>query len=342
MVIYLSLVFLLAALSFAWSSSLYVAWSIVVLMFLFSAFRHNVGFDYEIYYEWARDGVNPTLEINLEPLSKLMLEMVFYSGEPQYFFMLSSLIVVGLFGYSYIRCSVLPGLSLLAFFCLPLLYLVSFTNIRQSMAMAVVFLSLTVLEKRQKLALVMIIVAGMLHYSAFIMIFFWPFLGRIDRQIATKWYLFLLISAPVITLILQEFVLPNIPIYAHYSQVENQSGLKLVLFYYLLAFIVLWIRYRGVALAHRSLNLFIIGVLIFVVLVPINEVVGRIAYFFMPFGALLLPACIEKIQPVKLARFLFVLGLCCLFYVQLFIASHNPVRDPYLPYQFYPGWFGLL
>jgi hypothetical protein len=328
---------LLPAYFFAYSRA--AAWFMVGFIFLISALRYNVGFDYEVYFDWARLGIDSFSVLSIEPLSKEILDLALYSGEPQLFFVISSLIIVGLFGYSYIRSSQLPALSILAFFCLPLLFLVSLTVIRQSMAAAVVFYALTVHEDRKKSAFVLLLLSGLLHYSAWIMIPIWLLMDYFDRPLRTRWYLAALITAPIFSLVLLELVLPFVPFYFYYIEIEGGSGLKLVVLYYLLAFLVLWFHYRGVALPRRPLNYFMLGVLLFVATVPVNEVLGRIAYFFMPFGALLLPSCIAKIRPLALSRFLVVLLLGCLFLMQLFIASQHSIQDPYQPYLLYPEWF---
>lgn len=338
--VYLTFLSLLVVPAYALAKSRGAAWYMAGLIFLISALRHNVGFDYESYFEWARDGINPYLALTMEPLSKGMLELALYSGEPQSFFVLSSLIIVGLFAYSYIRCSPLPALSLLGFFCLPLLFLVSLAIVRQSMAAAVVFFALTVLEKRAKAALALLLLAGLLHYSAWVVVLVWPLLRWFERPVPTGWYLAALVSAPLMSSVLVGAVMPYLPHYVNYVQLDGDSGLKLILLYYLLAAGVLWLRYRGVALPPRPLNLFMLGVLLFGFAGPVNEVVGRIAYYFLPFAALLVPACIAPIRPVALARLLVVLGLSGLFLVQLLIAAQNPKKDPYQPYRLYPGWFG--
>lgn len=342
MTVYVVLLLMLLVPAYALAHSRAAAWYMVSLIFLISALRYKVGFDYETYFDWARDGINPYLAVTMEPISKGMLDLVLYSGEPQYFFVMSSLIIVGLFGYSYIRSSQLPALSILVFFCMPLLFLVSLAVIRQSMAAAVVFFALTVLDDRKKSALALLLLAGFLHYSAWIMIPVWLLVGRFDRPVATVWYVVALITAPILSLVLPQLVLPHIPLYSHYIETEGDSGFKLIVLYYLLAIVILWFRYRGAALPRRPLNYFMIGVLLFVVTVPVNEVLGRISYYLMPFVALLLPACIAKMRPVALSRFFVVLWLGCMFLVQLFIASQNPAQDPYQPYLLYPGWFGKM
>jgi hypothetical protein len=340
MVIYLIFLIILAVPAFAAAHSKGAAWCMTGLLFLVSALRYNVGFDYETYFEWAKYGINPFLETTMEPLSKQMLGLSLYIGEPQSFFVLSSLIVVGLFAFSYIRCSTLPALSLFAFFCMPLLFLTSLGIVRQSMAAAVVFFALTVLEKRPKSALLLLLSAGLLHYSAWLFVLLWPFLRWFERPLATVWYVVAMAIAPLVSSILKTVISPYLPVYSNYFQNEGDTGLKLLLLYYLLASSILWFRYRGTAISSKHFNLFMLGVVLFGLVAPINEVIGRIAYYFFPFVGLLLPACIALVRPVALARLLAVSGLSCLFLVQLQVASQNPEKDPYQPYRLYPEWFG--
>lgn len=342
MTVYIIFFLMLAVPVLTMTHSRGAAWCMAGLIFLISALRYNVGWDYESYFEWASRGIDPYYELTMEPLSKAMLELALHSGEPQFFFVLSSLVVVGLFAYSYIRCSPQPTLSILGFFCLPLLFLVSLAIVRQSMAAAVVFFALTVLEKRQKSALIFLLLAGLLHYSAWLIILIWPFLQWFNRPVATIWYVLALVCGPLLSPILVGVFEPYVPLYySSYLQNDGVSGLKLILLYNLLAVFALWLRHLGAQIPPRHLNFFILGVVLFGFFGAINEVVGRLAYYLLPFIALLLPACIAPIRPVVLARVLTLLILAGLLFMQLYIAAQNPVKDPYQPYQLYPKWFGL-
>lgn len=337
MAIYLIFLCLLIVPAYALAKSRRAAWYMAGVIFVISAMRYNVGFDYETYFLWASNGIDSYQELTMEPLSKKMLEFALHSREPQLFFVLSSLIVVGLFSYSYIRCSQLPALSLLAFFCMPLLFISSLGIIRQYMAAAVIFFALTVLQNRPKSALAIILLAGLLHYSAWIMILLWPFLRCFERPVATGWFLVALISAPFLSSILVSVISPYLPLYSHYFQSDINSGLKLILFYYVVVVGILWLRYRGAAIPDRPLNLLMLGVVLYGLFGPINQVVGRIAYFFMPFVALLLPNCIALFKPSVFARFLAVFFLAGMLILQLNIAATNPEKDPYQPYRVYQG-----
>ncbi|WP_168426821.1 EpsG family protein [Limnobacter sp. SAORIC-690] len=311
------------------------------LIFLISALRYNVGWDYETYFEWAFNGLNSYMEMSMEPLSKGMLDIALYSGEPQTFFVMSSAVVVGLFSYSYIRCSPLPTLSILGFFCLPLLFLVSLAIVRQSMAAAVVFFALTVLEKRHISALVLLLLAGLLHYSAWIALLFWPFLRWFERPVSTTWYVAAMAIGPMISTILVGIIEPYLLLYSGHLEKDGTSGLQLILLYYLFAFLILYLRHCCATLPTRQLNFFMLGVVMLGTGGVINEVVGRLAYYFLPFAALLLPACIAKIKPHIYVRLLTLSTLGILLIMQIYIAGQNPEKDPYRPYQLYPGWISL-
>lgn len=316
------------------------AWCMAFFIFLISALRYNVGWDYEAYFEWASNGFDPFMEITMEPLSKEMINLALSSGEPQIFFVMSSAVVVGLFAYSYIRCSQLPTVSLLAFFCLPLLFLVSLTIVRQSMAAAVVFFALTVFEKRHKSALILLLLAGFFHYSAWIAALVWPFLRWLERPFATPWYIAAIVVGPIFSTILIKVFEPYLLSYSGYLQKDGNSGLQIILLYYFLALIILYLRHCGASLPTRQLNLFILGVVLLGAGGMINEIVGRFSHYFLPFVALLIPACVTKIKPSIYAHLLLLTFLALLFIIQLYIAAQNPFKDPYRPYQLYPSWFG--
>lgn len=343
MTIYIIFFLALAIPALSLAHSRGAAWCMAGLIFLISALRYNVGWDYEAYFEWASRGIDPYLEQIMEPLSKVMLELAFHSGEPQSFFVMSSLIVVGIFAYSYIRCSPLPALSILAFFSSPLLFLVSLAIVRQSMAAAVVFFALTVLEKRHKLALVFLLLAGLLHFSAWFVVLIWPLLRWFDRPVPTIWYIVALVCAPLMSSMLAVVSRPYMPLsYSSYLQNDSVSGFKLILLYDLLAVFILFLRHLGAPTPPRRLNFFMLGVVLLALLGGINEVVGRLAYYFLPFIALVLPNSIARIRPVVFTRLITLFVLAGLFFMQIYVAAQDPIKDPYQPYQLYPGWFGEL
>jgi EpsG family len=337
MIIYLFFFSLLFFPAFVLARSRLAAWYMGGVIFLISALRYNVGFDYETYFLWASSGIDYYQASTMEPLSRMILEFALNSREPQLFFVLSSLIVVGLFSYSYIRCSQFPALSLLFFFSMPLLFLTSLGIIRQYMAVAVVFFALTVLRNRPKSVVAMFFLAGLLHYSAWIMILMWPFLRWFDRPIAIGWTLAALLSAPVLSFALTGILSQYLPLYNYYIQNDMDSGLKMIFFYYLLAVGILWMSYRGVDMPRRYLNLFMFGVVLFGLLGSVNQVVGRLAYFFLPFIAILLPNCIALIKPALVVRFIAAFLMVGILILQLHIASTNPEKDPYQPYLIFQG-----
>jgi len=339
MEIYLAFLAVLFIPSFAFHGDKRAAWSMAVFIFFISAVRYDVGFDYEAYFYWAKNGVDDFYAIRLEPLSRGMLEVSFLSGEPQLFFVLSSLVIIGLFSYSFIFYSTAPTLSLLTFFCMPLLFLSSLGLVRQSMAGAVVFFALTVLEKRSILSLVAFMLAGLFHYSAWFMVLLWPFLRRFDRHVSVYWYFAALIFSPLLSWFMNFAVLSYLPFYSSYIQYDFQNGMKLLALYYGVAILVLWLRNMGVSMPNRALNYFMLGVVLFGVFGLINQVVGRIAYFFLPFIALLLPVCMTAFRPLILSRLLIIFLLFGMLILQLEIASTNPIKDPYQPFQIYEGWF---
>lgn len=334
MEIYLLFVGILFLMAYCAPASRGMTLGMAAFIFLISGLRYDVGFDYPAYYEWAKKGIDPYLAVGMEPLSRLMLEAVQPLGQPQLYFIWSSLIVVGLFAAAFLRRSRAPALSLFALFCMPMMFLVSMAIIRQYMAIALVFFAFCYFEKRFFICLGLMLLAGLFHYSAFLICAF--YLGRryLDREYSTFFYLAVLLLAPVLSSLLIKVVAPVLPFYASYLALGSDNGAKMIAMYYMIALLLLLLRRR--LLQHVEIsyfNAFLFGVAVYGLAGPVNEVVGRVAYYFLPYLCLLLPAVVKTLRPPQLSRLLVMTMLALLFFVQLYIASQNPDKDPYQPYR---------
>lgn len=302
----------------------------VVLIF---GLRYDVGFDFPSYYEWCKNGLDPYLKLSMEPFALWMINLVAETGIPQLFFMWTTLLIVGLFVAAFLRQSNAPALSLFAFFCMPLMFLMSLGIIRQYLAVAVVFFALSCFGRRFFVCMALMILAAMFHYSAFLICIL--YLGRryLEREYSLAFYVTALLAAPIMSSFAIKIIGPLLPFYASYLDGGNSNGIKMIAMYYLIALLLLALRRQLLAKVElRYFNLFLFGVFVYGLAGLVNEVVGRIAYYFLPFLCLLLPAVVTSLRPPQLSRLLVMLLLSMLFFMQLYIASQNPVKDQYQPY----------
>ena len=302
-------------------------------MFLVAGLRYDVGFDYPSYYEWCKNGLDPYLKLSMEPFSLWMINLVSETGVPQLFFVWTSLLIVGLFVAAFLRQSSAPALSLFTFFCMPMMYLVSLGIIRQYLAISMVFFALSCFGRRFFVCMALMILAAMFHYSAFLICIL--YLGRrfLECNYKTAFYVFVLLTAPILSSFVVKIIGPLLPFYTSYLDGGGSNGTKMIILYYTIA--LLLVAFRRHLLVHvevRYFNLFLFGVFVYGLAGPVNEVVGRIAYYFLPFFCLLLPAVIRVLRPPELSRMLVMLLLSLLFFAQLYVASQDPNKDQYQPY----------
>lgn len=329
---FLAILFLLAHTG---PSSRAHTWIMGLVIFLISGLRYDVGFDYVAYYDWCRNGLDPYLALSMEPVPRALIDGVTQTGMPQLFFIVTSALIIVPFVAAFSLRSAMPALSLFAFFCMPLMFLVSMAIIRQYLAISIIFFAITVYGRRFLPCMALLVLAVFFHYSALIVCFIYPVARRFaDRSFSIPVIASVLLAAPILSSLLMKVVAPLLPFYASYVGTEGDSGGKMIILYYLLAGIVLLLRRKlQTHVETEYINWFLLGVFIFGAAAPVNEVVGRIAYYFLPFFALLVPGFAKVIKPAELSRLLILIVLSLLLFVQLHIASGNPEKDPYQPYQ---------
>lgn len=319
----------LAALLFRRHARIYFATSLYIT--LIAGLRLNIGYDYPSYVAIYYLEIEP----NLEYLSDLIMQAARALGQSQYYFLLTSILTIGCITAGLWRYSRDPLLSFWAFLCMPYMFLISLGVIRQYTAIAFSFLLLSYFKRLGLLRLFPLLACTVfLHTSAFILLPF-SLLWRLLARSLPAW--FMLGSLPALYS-LSNFVrnisTTELPFAQAYFG-EGDHGLKLYIFYVLILILLLAFRHRAAldSNALRYLNLFYIGIALFSLTVALSEAAARISYFFLIFLTPLLPYYNNLFRPRQLARGVIIFFLFLLLFVQLFIASQNPEKDPYIPYQ---------
>lgn len=152
-----------------------IHYSQVLLPFIIISFflggRYNVGTDwenYKAYYdEIALYGVNFG---NLEPLYLYLNKIISITGfSSSFFFFCISMIQLSLIYFVFRNDKRIFALGMISYFlcCLPM----SLNIIRQSLAICVFVFSIKYIERSPVKYIISIIIAGLLHYSSFILLF---------------------------------------------------------------------------------------------------------------------------------------------------------------------------
>lgn len=142
-------------------------------LFILSAIRYNIGYDYMTYMDIILFGKDYAVD-RFEPLERWILILARESF-PQIFFIINSFICVYFVKLSVDRLSPNIAVSALAFFCFPNMFLYSLGVVRYWSAIAVLLYASTFLKEKKILPyMALLILSILLHKSAVIGILFIP------------------------------------------------------------------------------------------------------------------------------------------------------------------------
>lgn len=145
-----------------------------LLLFVFSAIRYGIGYDYYIYKAWATHEI---VSDRLELFSKYLLSVA-YDSHYQVFFAVSAFLTLYPLYRAFINQSINPSLSLLIYYLFPLFFLGIQSSVRNGIAFSLVFYAFTLLLdggiKNKGLSVVFLICACLFHKSAYIGALIYP------------------------------------------------------------------------------------------------------------------------------------------------------------------------
>ena len=233
--------------------------SLILALTFFSAFRLEVGEDYNNYvylFHYLGQGNEHWGSIELG-FKTLVESIYFFTDDPRFLFIFFSVTTLTIFGVSWVKFS--PSIIISIVIFVGLYHYFNSLNIsRQYLAMAIVFLFGTdsLRAKKPINYLLACLVASFFHASAILMFFLYPFIIK-------RWssYVYLLIFSFFIVLYLvydyiKGFLFSRLGIYSSYADYMVGSANFLFLTSFIL-FCILWI-YR-----ERILGLNILSIVSF-------------------------------------------------------------------------------
>ncbi|BAS67698.1 MAG: EpsG family protein [Gammaproteobacteria bacterium] len=300
-------------------------------VFIFSAFRFDVGYDYENYYRIILD-LTSVSYTQFESIPRYAAEFSNYSGFTQLFFIFTSYVIVYSVHYILKNYSKDYFLSLLIFISIPYFYLMSFSVIRQYCAVAIVFYGIKYIFQRNFfLYVVTVILASMFHYSAIITIVIY-FLNRINLSRFTS--IVLVVTSFFVTPILF-YVMTQIPRYAVYASYNSGAGVGMQLFLLLMSVVFIFFCNSFKTIESRFYyNVFIVGVCTYNAFIFVGDVAARISYYFIIYLILLIP---ELQYRFKKKQFYFVVILFSIFMysISFYLSFKEPTKNFLVPYQLF-------
>lgn len=281
------------------STGKYISFIIYCVLIVISAFRFEVGTDYDTYREAIvlfKTGYNPSW-LNYEPgfiwLNKILAN---YTEHGQLLIITTAIITLTLFFIAINKHSVNSLHSWFLFFSL-YLYFSSFNIIRQFIAIGIflVFIN-SFLERNLKQCICVIIIASLFHTTALLLIPFYFFLNiKMRKRNIAAIFLFSIVGILLINRILYRFFL-LFPKYALYKEAKGGGSAYNICFLLLTLAALIYIKEKHWNIKKDSKKLdFYISSCVFALIITMFSF--RVVFFarasFYFFGILLfsVPYC---------------------------------------------------
>lgn len=315
----------------------YIYTIFILIIFLFSAIRYNVGWDFMGYYRTITTDVYTNIGNNGEWLTILLINFAKALDLPQLYFIINSGVCIFFISSAVKKYSKNPWMSMILFVTFPLFYLNSFSVIRNFSAIAIVFYANRfILEKKLFKYIFAIIIASQFHKSALIGIVFYP-LNNI--KLTNLRLIFLLLMTPIISQIMKISVLLFTPQYSIYlNKTTKQEGTKAILVMLFLGLIITlvkkYIKIKNAAeIVLTFYNNFIYGLLIYVMFFETGTMGHRLSLYGTICSIILIPEIIDLFKSKKERLMLKV--IVYLFFSIFFFYIIKAGSSTYIPYKIF-------
>lgn len=328
-----------------------------ILLLLFTVIRWDVGWDYRWYYLLAENK-----ELNVIPLffekqdiyKYLNLAGSWWYLRNEFFLRFVSkaiwnlnlpaqtmIIFYGTITLYFIKKG-LDNLKInnkyvwLWFYSFPYFYLYSLNIMRQWAAISIVFYAYKyIIENNIKKYLFWILLAGLIHKTAFLMVIFY-FLKKMN--LSKIFHIFLFVFSFFFLKIFVFVILNiNIPITSYYKgYVIEKIGIAGAKMYYVILGIYIILLLHFLFLKKKEIklekiyNISLIGCFIYVSLIKLGHLASRMSIYFFIFSLILVNIYTRK-QVYKIG--IFLLSLILVISLLISDVTRQGIRTEYVPYQ---------
>lgn len=313
------------------------------VLFVFSAIRYDVGYDYMMYLDILR--YEPDYD-RFEFLEYLLQRFAAQTYIP-IFFIVNSFITVYFAKWAIEKLSVNVSISLLAFFCLPLLYTHSLSIIRFWSGVSVLFYATTfIYEKKWIHFAVFYIISYFLHGSMVVGILFIPLvLFEISRIANIILLIFSFVGGEFVLNRLLGSSLADYGILGerlnYYANIgDTESAMTKIPYLYLaidILFLFLWTRHKNKssAVLNKYITIYNIGVCILFLLSFDNTLNSRLCRPFLIYITLVIPLILKHLrgETKRMSTLAFTLAASALFLYTITIYNDTLGKSEYLPYR---------
>lgn len=323
---------------------------ILIVLFLFSALRYNVGFDYPAYLNIIEQGESYTYE-RFEIFEKILVLTSRNSEFSQLFFIVNSFLTVFCIGAFIKAFSKNISISLLGFLCLPLFYTASMSTVRFATGIAILLYATKFLkDKRYWLFAVFFLLSLCFHNGAIIGLLFIPLFGiNIPRYINLIILIFSFVGGEfIIKAILSSLIQNNVYFdsLSRYVQItDGEDGMRIIPYIFLSMDLILYFLIRKnketSSSVYRYFSIYNFGVAIMFLFSFEVTLSIRLSSPFIFFLLPLLPVLVSlksitsPIRKPTLNGVVYWLFCAVLFLYNVSIYNSALHRSQYLPYQLF-------
>lgn len=361
MVMYIFIFFLLIILSKLFTKK-YTNNICFIILFIFSAIRFDVGWDFQVYYSLATKfdylkysifitKSETLLKINqvwekelwlyfvMEPLNKVLYKVGWFLKSPQ--------LIIGLYSFL-ILFFIKKGLDYkkkkdyeiwLFFYSFPLFYFHSLSTMRQWLAVSIIFFSYKYIEDRKGIKFILcVLIAGLFHYTAFLLaiLYFISYLNLKKEVLVFLFFISFFSKGFLEKLLLLD--LPVISKYKVYILTSIGKGGKIIFFLIILLYLgILIISYLDKKFYEQNKNAIIytcFGCFIYIALIDFGHLGPRMSEYFIVFILYFLDDA-EKVlkKKFKIKKYIFILIEFLLLILLLHVDKNHIVRSQLVPYE---------
>lgn len=309
------------------------------ILFITSAIRFDVGYDYMLYYDILNSDYDQFINETerMEPLNILLFKISRIIGFNQFYFIITSAIIFFSLYKVVTKFSKNISLSILLFMSLPIFYFNSFSIIRQFVAVSIVFYASTFIFDKKFLQYYMfVLIAFLFHKSALIGIILpliFHYKGNFLRIIYVILFLLSIFGENIITYF-ASILLSDYYYNAYILRKLGTGGDKMLYIFQIISFFLLFIPYKK--MEEKSItymNAFFVGIFIWGALSPFGHAGVRGALYFTIFIILLIPELVESFNYRKIKRQIVYLITFTFYLLTLWLGINNPHKDPNIPYR---------
>lgn len=322
------------------------AYAVFLLMFVFSAIRYGIGYDYYGYVQTVLHDVQDYQLARHEPFSRLLVE-IGYHTHYQVFFALCAFFTLYPLYKACLKLSINPAYSLLIYFLFPRYYLESFSIVRNAMAYSFVLYAFVFLYQKKKLwSIVMTVMAVMCHKSAAIGFLIYPvYYLRPYLKLNIIIYIVSFAASSLMMGLVGDLtsLLPFLEVVEHYAETARSEGgtMTFIINGLCIFHFFVWKKLARLNPTNEKyLVFFSIGGCLWNIFLPIDSTLAlRLSSFFQIFIIFLVPQYKYAVSSVykKTAAIcsygFFVLLFAAYFYINVASYLQKPDRMSNLPYQ---------